>query len=227
MKHIKIETPPQNIKIAVDNCIFTILENKLNLLLIKMKKKPYTGQWALPGGLIFNMETLDDAALRILSEQTGIKNVYLEQLYTFSKINRDPLGRVISSVYYSLIPSPLNDPILAEKYDDVKWFKIKDIPNPLAYDHNEISSYALKRLQDKLEYTNIVWSLLPEKFTLSELQSVYEAVLDKKIDKRNFRKKILSLNLINETGDKKMKGAHRPAMLYNFNSNNFQIVNIL
>jgi len=216
----------QNIKIAVDNCIFTIKDTALHILLIQMRKKPFTDMWALPGGLIKTTESLDAAARRILKEETSVSDIYLEQLYTFSQIKRDPFGRVISIAYFALIPEPSVDLKTMSKYKDVRWWKSSDLPK-LAYDHSEIAKYARERLVGKIGYTNIVWSLMPRKFTLTELQETYEAILEKNLDKRNFRKKVLSLDLIKAMGEKTMRGAHRPAMLYRFRSREPRIVEIL
>lgn len=228
MPHNKAKKHPskQDIKVAVDNCIFTIIEGKLHILLIQMKKKPYTSRWALPGGLIHAKEEPDHAAKRILKEQTKVSNVYLEQLYTFGKTKRDPFGRVVSVAYFALIPPGNIKLQTTAKYADVRWWNFKNLPS-LAYDHNEITKYAKKRLEWKIEYTNLAWSLLPSQFTLTELQKVYEAVLGRKLDKRNFRKKILALDLIESTDIKAMRGAHRPAMLYRFKSKKPKIVEIL
>ncbi len=216
----------QNIKVAVDNCIFTVKEGKLHIILIQMKREPFTSQWAIPGGLVNHAESLDSAAKRVLHEETGVSDVYLEQLCTFGEPKRDPIGHVISTAYFALIPSDSAILKTNKKYLDVAWVAVSDVPR-LAYDHNAIVKYAKQRLQWKLEYTNVVWSLLSKYFTLSEMQAVYEAILDRKLDKRNFQKKILGLCLIEKTEKTSMKGAHRPAVLYKFISQKPKIVNIL
>lgn len=216
----------QNIKVAVDNCIFTIIDNELYVLLIQMKKAPYQSMWALPGGLVTHNENLDKAALRILKEETNVTDIYLEQLYTFGKTSRDPLGRVISVAYFALISSANQKLQTLPKYQSVQWWKYADLPT-LAYDHNEIVKYAKQRLEWKIEYTNVIWSLLPEKFTLNQLQKAYESILGKDMDKRNFQKKIFALKLIQPLGQKSMMGAHRPAELYKFKSRKPKIVQIL
>ncbi|MEK7211815.1 MAG: NUDIX domain-containing protein [Patescibacteria group bacterium] len=229
----------QNIKLAVDNCIFTVNNGELYILLIQMKKKPFTDVWALPGGLVRKREELDAAAKRILHEETNVQNIYLEQLYTFGKISRDPFGRVISVAYLALIPSEKIILKTLPKYADVRWWKFSapaerghgnaqrsELPR-LAYDHNEIAVYAKQRLKWKLEYTNAAWSLLPERFTLTDLQKVYETILGRKMDKRNFRKKILSLGLLEEAGRKIARGAYRTATSYRFKSRKPKIVEIL
>jgi 8-oxo-dGTP diphosphatase len=204
----------QNIKIAVDNAIFTIIDQKLNVLLIEMKEK-FEGSWALPGGLLENDETLDDAAARYLSMQTNIQNIFLEQLYTFSDPNRDSLQRVVSTAYYALIPSDRQAIQTSSKYKSVRWCPIDELPS-LAYDHTQIIATALERLRSKISYSNIVWSLLPQEFTFAQLQNVYEIILNKELDRRNFRRKYLSLDLIRELAKKSSGDAHRPAQLYTF-----------
>jgi len=223
---MKSHPSKQNIKVAVDNCIFTIIDNELHVLLIQMKKAPYEGLWALPGGLINQAEDFDKAALRILKEETNVSDIYLEQLYTFGKANRDLLGRVISVAYFALIPSTSLELKTLPKYQAVKWWKYSELPK-LAYDHNEIVKYAKQRLEWKIEYTNVIWSLLPAKFSLHQLQKAYEAILGKNLDKRNFRKKIFALSLIQALGQKAMLGPHRPAELYKFKSKEPKIVKIL
>ena len=212
--------PPvlQNVKVAVDNCIFTVVDGRLQVLLIRMRKKPFAGMWALPGGLIDEGESLRDAATRILKEQAGVSGLYLEQLYSFDGRKRDPEGRVVSVAYYSLVP-PVGLALgTTPKYEAVRFWGCNDRPRELAYDHEAILGYAQARLQAKVQYTNVMWSLLPPRFTLRELQTAYEGVLARRLDKRNFRKKILSLGLLRESGQKSKGGRHRPAMLYQFAS---------
>lgn len=201
--------------IATDVAIFTVQNNNLYLLLIKMKKKPYKGLWALPGGLVGSKESIDKAAFRHLNIKTGVKDAYLEQLYTFGKVSRDPFGRVVSVAYMALIPSDGLKLKTTDEYLDVKWYKVKNLPK-LAYDHREIVDYAILRLKAKLEYSNVVYSLLPDEFTLSNLQEVYEIILDKELDKRNFRKKILALGILQDIKKKKGGSPSRPANLYSF-----------
>jgi len=233
--------PPtkQHIGVAVDNCIFTIKNGELYILLIQMKKKPFAGMWALPGGLIHEHEEPDAAAHRILREETNVAHLYLEQLYTFGKIKRDPAGRIISIAYLALMPMEEARLKTIPKYADVRWWKFSapalrghgnaqrsELPR-LAYDHNEIAIYAKKRLEWKLGYSNAAWSLLPERFTLTDLQKVYESILGRKMDKRNFRKKIMSLGLLEKAGGKIARGAYRPATSYKFKSRKPKIVDIL
>ena len=211
--------------VAVDVVVFSIDKGELKVLLIEMKKRPYKSFWAAPGGLIKADESLDQAAKRQLSIKAGLKNVYLEQLYTFGEVNRDPFGRVVSTAYFALIPSAGIKPKTSREYGDIRWFGIGTLPR-LAYDHKKIISYALERLRAKVGYTNIVYGLLPREFTLSDLQKVYEIILAKKLDKRNFRKKALSIGLVSPVSAKRM-GAHRPARLYKFVKNRYHVIEIL
>jgi 8-oxo-dGTP diphosphatase len=215
-----VTAPPvlQNVKVAVDNCIFTVVDGRLQVLLIQMRKRPFQGMWALPGGLIDEGESLRDAAARILKEQTGVDGLYLEQLYTFDGRSRDPEGRVISVAYYSLIPPVGLCLRTTSKYEAVRFWNCDEPPRELAYDHQAILGYAQARVRAKVQYTNVMWSLLPPSFTLRELQTAYEAVLNRRLDKRNFRKKILSLGLLRSSGEESRRGRHRPAMLYQFAS---------
>ena len=212
--------------IAGDIAIFTVKMGKLQVLLIKMKKAPFTGYWALPGGLIKPQESVDAAAARLLKEKAGIENVYLEQLYTFGRVDRDPFGRVVSVAYFALIPSDGVRLATTAEYEDVAWFPIMSLPK-LAYDHKEIILHAFDRLKSKLSYTNIVFGLLGKEFSLPEMQHVYEVILGHKLDKRNFRKKIQSLHLIKKTGGKQYGGASRPAALYTFIDKTPKVVEML
>lgn len=201
--------------VTVDVLLFTIEENELKILLVKRNEDPFKGGWALPGGFVKMDESLDDAAKRELSEESGVKNVYLEQLYTFGNPKRDPRTRVITVTYMALTTKSEWKLSSSGDVTEAEFFKVDSLPK-LAFDHDEIVKYGLERLRNKLGYTNIVLGLLPGSFTLTELQKVYEIILKSKIDKRNFRKKILSTGLIVSSG-KKLEGiAHRPAMLYSF-----------
>lgn len=206
---------PARIAVAVDAAIFTIVDDQLCLLLIQMKKTPYTGQWAMPGGRLDPKETAEAATMNILRTQTGVENVYLEQLKTFDAIDRDSLERVVSIASMALIASSQVSLHTTDKYSDVRWWPVKKLP-ALAYDHKQVAKEAVLRLKSKIQYSNIVYSLLEPAFTLSELQRVYEIILGTTLDKRNFRKRILSLDLIKPTGKKTSGGASRPAELYAF-----------
>jgi len=214
------------VRVAVDNCIFAVRGGRIEVLLIQMKKKPFDRVWALPGGLIDEGETLDQAAARILEEQTAVRSVYLKQLYTFDDMSRDPGGRVVSVAYFSLVQAENLGLRTTEKYRAVRFWDCERLPDRLAYDHGTILEYARQRLSAKVQYTNLMWSLLPERFTLSELQGAYESVLNRRLDKRNFRKKILSLGLVAPSGDKSTGGRHRPAMLYRFESRRPELVEV-
>jgi 8-oxo-dGTP diphosphatase len=201
-------------RVAVDVVLFTIADKELKTLLVKIKKGPFAGRWAFPGGLVQVGESLDEAARRELYEKTGVQDLYLEQLYTFGDARRDPTAHTVAVAYFALVPHLAHELRSGEKYADVGWFPVRSLP-PLAYDHNEIAAYALQRLQAKLGYTNIVYSLLPREFTLAELQEIYEVILHEKLDRRNFRRKILALGLLKPL-QKTRRGAHRPATLYTF-----------
>jgi len=203
--------------VTVDVVLFTFADDELRVLLIKRNRDPFIHHWALPGGFVAPDEKLEEAAARELYEETHLRGIYLEQLYTFGDPGRDPRGWVISVAYFSIIGSDHARKIHAgDDAGDAAWFNVYDLPQ-LAFDHKRIILYALQRLRYKLEYTGLGFLLLPESFTLSQLQTVYETVLEEKLDKRNFRKKILSLGVIEETG-KMQYGDHRPAKRYRFRS---------
>lgn len=199
--------------VTTDVVVFTLRDEELKLLLIKRGGDPYKGKWALPGGFIRMDEDLDSGARRELAEETGVSGVYLEQLYTFGAVNRDPRERVITVAYYALIPSDKLQLRAATDAEAVGWFGINELPR-LAFDHREIVRLAHQRLVAKLDYSTIAFQFMPMEFTLSELQAVYETILQEPVDKRNFRKWVLALEGIEETGDERRDGAHRPAMLY-------------
>ena len=207
----------QNIKIAVDAIVFGYSENKLNILLIKQKFGTLKNQWALVGGFVKDNETLNDAVNRELREEAGIKVNYLEQLYTFGdKIERDPRFRVISVAYFALVNSTKLILKADSDAEDAKWFSINELPD-LAFDHIDILKTAQDRLKSKLTYQPIGFDLLPKEFLFSELETLYCTILEKEIDRRNFRKKILSFGIIEETEKfgNSIKG--RPAKLFRFN----------
>lgn len=203
--------------VTVDIILFTFYENDLKVLLIQRRHDPFGGKWALPGGFVEIDEDLEDAALRELAEETNVTNVYLEQLYTFGEPDRDPRTRVITISYFALlsVDQVANQQIRgASDANDARWWSMYDLPE-LAFDHARILQYALQRLRWKLEWTALGFLLLPEEFTLSELQKVYETVLNEPLDKRNFRRKILATDVLEETGNIR-EGDHRPAKLYRF-----------
>jgi len=177
--------------LTVDVVIFTLRENRLQVLLVQRGEPPFAGRWALPGGFVQIDESLEEAAGRELAEETGVQQAYLEQLYTYGDVGRDPRGRVVSVAYYALIPA--DAPVQAEGGSDARqarWFPVQGLPQ-LAFDHAEIVAYALRRLRYKVEYTAACFELLPDEFTLTEIQHTYELILGEKLDKRNFRRRIL------------------------------------
>ena len=216
----------QHILVTVDNVIFTTVNDQLQVLLVKRGIAPFKDSRALPWGFVKEHETLEDAAHRDLANKTNVKNIYLEQLYTFSDLHRDPRGRVISAAYMSLIA---REHILIKPGDyvtEAKFFSIKSLPK-LAFDHKIIIQYAMQRLRWKFEYSNVAQYILPKKFTLSELQKVYEMVLEQHIDVRNFRKKIDKLGIIRPTGEKEIGVKYRPAQLFEFVDKKFKIVEMI
>ncbi|HZS05875.1 MAG TPA: NUDIX domain-containing protein [Blastocatellia bacterium] len=201
--------------VTVDLVIFTIAEDDLRVLLIRRKQEPFKDRWALPGGFVEIDESLERAAARELEEEVGVKDVYLEQLYTFGDPGRDPRGRVISVAYFALIDAEQQSIVAADDAADAAWHSVFHPPR-LAFDHSKVLEYAVWRLRNKLEWTTVGYELLPKKFTLSELQRVYEIILQRPVDKRNFRKKILAQGRIRELQETRTDGAHRPARLYTF-----------
>jgi 8-oxo-dGTP diphosphatase len=201
--------------VTVDLVLLTLIGGDLRVLLIKRRGWPFADMWAIPGRFVRLDESLEDAARRTLAEQATVRDVYLEQLYTFGEPDRDPRTRVITVVYYALVDAAQITVRPGADGAERRWFSLYDLP-PLAFDHATILSYTLQRLQGKLEYTTIGFQLLPLAFTLRELQEVYEAILHRPLEKRNFRKKILATGLLEPTDQTKMEGPHRPARLYRF-----------
>jgi len=199
--------------VTTDIVIFSIRDSELKLLLIKRKGAPFKGKWALPGGFVQLDEDLEVAANRELDEETGVTGVYLEQLYTFGKPGRDPRERVITVAYYALIPSDRLTLTASTDAEAVGWFGMDELPR-LAFDHADIVDMAHQRLVAKLDYSTLAFQFMPDKFTLTELQEVYEIIMRTDIDKRNFRKWVLALEQVEETGEYRREGAHRPAKLY-------------
>jgi 8-oxo-dGTP diphosphatase len=217
--------PVASPRVAVDVVIFTIDGGELKALLVQVNNGRFIGRWAFPGGIVPVGEAPEVAATRELRAQTGIEDVYLEQLRTFGDPGRDPQAHVVSIAYFALAPSPAEMSPISDKYAGVKWASVKSLPR-LAYDHNHVADYALARLRAKLAYTNVAFSLLPEAFSLGELQEVYEIILDRKLDRRNFRKKIVALGLLRAIG-RQRRGPHRPAHLYRFRRRALMNVQIL
>ena len=200
--------------VTVDVVIFTLREGRLQVLLVRRRRPPWEGMWAIPGGRIGGDEDLEAAALRTLEEETGLCEVYLEQLYTFGEPDRDARGRVITVSYFAVVPASHVVPWAAEEAARVRWWPVGELP-PLAFDHGQILDYALVRLRYKLEYTAVGFELLPDEFTLTELQNAYEIVLGEELDKRNFRRKILGAGVIEASGSFRV-GEGRPARLYRY-----------
>ena len=210
-KYLDYEQPA----VTVDLVIFTVNDDMLKVMLVKRADEPFADSWSIPGGFLKTSESLEDAALRVLKEKAGVENVYVEQLYTFGNPNRDPRARVITVTYFALIPwKDLIQPA-SGKVSNLMWASVTHLPK-LAFDHREIVEYAVQRLRAKASYSNIVYGLMPRQFRLSELQRMYEIIINDKLDKRNFRKRMLATGLLQETGRKDHAGAHRPAMLYRF-----------
>jgi 8-oxo-dGTP diphosphatase len=202
------------IKVAVDIVVFTVHEQTLKVLLIERGIDPFKGLYALPGGFVLADETLEQAAFRELVEETGTKDVYLEQLYTFGDPERDPRGRVVTVAYYALVPTDKSPLLAGTDAAAAGWYAVSALPE-LAFDHAKIVAYAVDRLRNKLEYTNVGFQLLPAKFTLSALQALHEAILGKALDKRNFRRKILGLGLVQAAKEMQATG-RKPAQLFCF-----------
>lgn len=207
--------------LTVDCVVFGFDEGALKILLIRRGIDPFKNCWALPGGFVKPEETLDEAALRELEEETGLKNVYLEQLYTFGAIDRDPRERVISVAYFALVRRADHLPAAATDADEAGWFDAAETPD-LAFDHSEILSTALQRLRGKIRWQPIGFELLPEKFTLTKLQDLYEAILGRELDKRNFRKKLLALDLLIPLEETTTAGSRRPAQLFRFDHRKYK-----
>ena len=203
-------------ELTIDVVVLTIKNNKLQVLLTKRNKEPFKGRWAIPGGFIRLSENLDDAAMRVLKEKTDVEDIYLEQLYTFGDPLRYPNARVITCAYYALVKAEDVDHIFEnENQDTVNWHDVYKLPD-MAFDHKKIIEYSIHRTRERLEYFPISYKLLPEKFTLTELQRTYELILNKQLDKRNFRKKILAGDMLIETEEFTKSSSKRPAKLYMF-----------
>ena len=206
--------------VTVDVVIFalSLAQEDLQVLLIRRKQWPYQAQWGLPGGFIQLDESLEQAASRQLEAKTGVTSVYMEQLYTFGALARDPRTRVITVTYFALVPYTSVKTAFARSEGQVAWRSVFDLEE-LAFDHVEIIEYAYRRLRYKLEYTTVGFELLPNEFTLTELQTAYEIILRESIDKRNFRRKILSAEILEEVGSTSNATEGRPAKLYRYRDN--------
>jgi 8-oxo-dGTP diphosphatase len=211
--------------VTVDIVIFTVQNNELKVLLVKRNLEPFKDKWAIPGGFVRMHESLEDAAKRELEEETGVKDVYLEQLYTFGDPKRDPRGRVITVSYMALVNSENIQLKAATDVSQAQWFPVFEIKS-LAFDHKKILDYALLRLRWKFEYTTVGFSLLPKEFTIGQIQKIYEIIFGKKFDKRNFAKKLLSLDILRKE-EIKRDVSHRPPMLYSLKKDIGKIVEII
>lgn len=207
--------------LTVDCVVFGLDDVELKVMLIQRGQEPYLGMWALPGGFVRVAETLDEAARRELEEETGLHQVFLEQLYTFGEVHRDPRERVISVAYYALVKLSDHRVQAATDAREAAWFGVHEVPS-LAFDHAGILQMGFERLRGKLRYQPIGFELLPKKFTLSQLQHLYELVLERELDKRNFRKRVLATDLLIETDEVQQDVAHRAARLYRFDERKYR-----
>ena len=207
--------------LTIDCVVFGLDGLDLRVLLIQRGSGPHEGSWALPGGFVELDETLEMAAMRELQEETGLTDVYLEQLYTFGAVDRHPRERVVSVAYYALVKLSDHQVQAATDARDAAWFGVDDLPS-LAFDHDAIVEMALFRLKGKVRYQPIGFELLPPRFTLSQLQKMYETILERPLDKRNFRKKILAMDLLVELNEVEQDVAHRAARLYRFDEEKYR-----
>jgi 8-oxo-dGTP diphosphatase len=206
--------------LTVDIVVFGLDEDDLQVMLIQRDLPPFEGEWALPGGFVRVEETLEEAARRELVEETGLKDIYLEQLYTFGAVERDPRERVVTVAYYALVN--LEGHVVQASTDarNAAWFPVSDLPK-LAFDHQQILDAAHARLRGKVRYQPIGFELLPDRFALRQLQRLYEVILDRELDKRNFRKKVLAMEIVKETNEIEKDVAHRAAKLYRFDKRTY------
>ncbi len=216
----------QNIQLTVDAIVFGYnKEVGVSLLLIKRKYAPFKGEWAIPGGFVLDDESLETAVERELMEETGVKINYLEQLYTFGKPNRDPRKRIVSVAYFGLVKSSQFEKLQAKTdAEEAKWFNIKALPT-LAFDHQDIVTLAIERLRSKIKYQPIGFELLDKKFPFSDLENLYTTLLDRPIDRRNFKKKVMHLGILDELDEKvKTSGAGRPGNLFKLNQATYNML---
>ncbi|HTN19567.1 MAG TPA: NUDIX domain-containing protein [Pelobium sp.] len=207
---------------TVDCIIFGFDEGELKILLIERNEAPFKGWFALPGYFVENTEAIETAAQRILYESTGLKGIYMEQFYTFGALGRHPQGRVITVAYYAMIRLTGQKDVkpVSDFAKQAVWVNVKDIPE-LAFDHSRIFRKGFEKIRNKISYQPIAFELLPEKFTLTQLQNLYEVILNKKLDKRNFRKKMLSYDILKELDEKQKGVSYRAAKLYKFDKRKF------
>jgi len=219
-----MQNKSSRLKVAVDAIVFGYSkQDGVSVLLIQRKYEPFKGSWAIPGGFVLDNESLEETVERELFEETGIRVNYLEQLYTFGEPGRDPRQRIISVAYFGLVKTGQYQELKASTdAENAKWFSIKKIP-PLAFDHKQILSVAINRLRAKISYQPIGFELLDKKFPFSDLEKLYIALLDREINRRNFSKKILSFDFLEETGEvTKPEGKGRPSKIYQFNQRRYK-----
>jgi 8-oxo-dGTP diphosphatase len=212
---------PSDLRVTVDIVIFALRDAELQVLLVQRGVPPYQGEWALPGGFVHADESLEAAARRELDEEAGVRDVYLEQLYTFGEPGRDPRGRIVTVAYYALLTTAIAPLVAGTDAGAARWMPARRHP-PLAFDHERILAYALERLVTKLEYTTVGFKLLPKRFTLGQLQRVYEAVLGRPLDKRNFRRKMSLLGILTPLDEWVQEGPGRPAQRFQFSARRFE-----
>ncbi len=210
-----------NISLTVDGVVFGYNATpRISVLLVKRKYDPFKDHWAIPGGFVEQDESLEQAVHRELEEETGVNISYLEQLYTFGTPKRDPRGRVVSVAYFGLVRPDTVNVNASSDAKEAAWFDINELPD-LAFDHQEIMNVAITRLRAKITYEPIGFELLEERFPFSDLENLYSTLLGREIDRRNFRKKILSYGMLDELDEKVKKGAGRPANLFQFNKTRY------
>lgn len=210
-----------NISLTVDAIVFGYEPKAgLSVLLVKRKYPPFKGRWAIPGGFVHEKESLEQAVERELEEETGVKVNYLEQLYSFGNPKRDPRSRIVTIAYYGLVRSSNFELFAATDAEDAQWFYLTELPK-LAFDHQEILNYAIERLRNKIGYEPIGFELLDEKFTMEEIHHLYETIYNRKLDRRNFRKKFLKLDILEELEEKSAGGRGRPGSYYRFNEQKY------
>lgn len=209
------------IRLAVDAVVFGYdPKDGISVLLIKRKYDPFKGKWAIPGGLVMEHESLEKAVERELEEETGVKVDYLEQLYTFGEVDRDPRNRVVAVAYYGLVKKSDFHLYASTDAEDAKWFNWNELP-PVAFDHQQILTTAITRLRGKIRYVPIGFELLDDKFPFSDLHKLYQAILGIDLDRRNFKKKFLQLNILTELSEKISEGKGRPGSLFQFDNERY------
>lgn len=206
--------------LSIDCVVFGYHEGEVQVLLVERGEEPFKGSWALVGDLVHPLSDLASSANNILENLTGLKGIFMEQFFTFDAVDRHPLGRVVTVGYYSLVETKFYEPVASSWAKSTKWFNINDLPS-LAFDHQKILEKGIQTLKRRVRYRPVGFELLPEKFTLSELQELYEALLDRKFDKPNFRKKILKMNLITPLEEYQENVSHRPAKLFSFDEERY------